>query len=115
ANHGTSAVELQQLYRLAISEGLLTEVLGDERHSDRAKQTRLGMALRKYKDRVIAGYRIEVAERAGFSSGRRQQYRLSVSDGGAGIVGGWGGAGALGTLGALCKTRWRKKNPLPPS
>jgi hypothetical protein len=84
ANHGTEAVELLHLYyRLAISEGLLTEVLGDERHSDRARQTRLGIALRKYKDCVIAGFRIEAAESAGFSSGRRQQYRLSVSEGGA--------------------------------
>ena len=78
----SQAVELRDLYQMANLEGLLTEALGDDRHTDRARQTRLGLALRRYKDRVIAGYRIEDAGKAGFS--RRQLYRLSVSEGGGG-------------------------------
>src|SRR5262249_21511680 len=80
AQYKTQPGELRDLYQMANLEGLLTEALGDDRQNDRARQTRLGLALRKYNDRVIAGHRIEAAGRAGYS--RRPLYRLSVSEGG---------------------------------
>jgi putative DNA primase/helicase len=67
-------VRVDELMILINQYGLLAEELGDERLSERARKTKLGILLRKYRDRVIAGYRIQAAA----DNGRREysMYRL---------------------------------------
>jgi hypothetical protein len=73
-HYGTKTIRADELYTLINLRGLLPEELGDERTSDRAKKTKLGIGLRKYRDRVIAGYRIRAAGTQG-----RPMYKLETA------------------------------------
>jgi len=74
AQVGDRFILIDEIMTLVNEHGLLAEELGDDRFNDRARRTKLGIALKKYRDRVIAGYRIQAAS----SNGRREysKYRL---------------------------------------
>jgi hypothetical protein len=65
----------EELYKLAMDEALLPEVLGDG--GERSQRTKLGKALGRMRDRIIGTYRI-VSERED-GKGRRL-YRLEPTD-----------------------------------
>ncbi len=56
AKYGTTPVRTWSLVLLARELDLLADVMGDG--SDRGQQTKLGMALGRYVDRIVAGYKI---------------------------------------------------------
>jgi len=56
AGDGTAPVRIRELHSMARQQELLADVIGDG--SDRGQQTRLGAALGRYVDRIIAGYKI---------------------------------------------------------
>jgi len=73
ATFADQAVGVESLFRLAVAEQLLDEVLGDK--GERSQRTRLGRALGKAVDQVYGQYRLE---RVGVDHKSRQQYRLRL-------------------------------------
>ena len=73
--HHQQEVGTEELYKLAIDETLLPEVLGDG--GERSQRTKLGKALGRMRDRIIGPYRI-VSERED-GKGRRL-YRLEPTE-----------------------------------
>jgi len=55
---GSRAITTRELLLFVRRHGLLTEELPDDNKGDRSHETKLGALLRKYKDRVIAGWRL---------------------------------------------------------
>jgi hypothetical protein len=72
AKHGNKSVGVQQLFELAKEQCLLDNVLGDR--EERSQRTRLGLALKKARDRVCGAYRIEYR---GADNSERAQYGLA--------------------------------------
>ena len=73
--HHQQEVGTEELYKLAMDETLLSEVLGDG--GERSQRTKLGKALGRMRDRIIGAYRI-VSERED-GKGRRL-YRLEPTE-----------------------------------
>ena len=73
--HHQQEVGTEELYKLALDETLLAEVLGDG--GERSQRTKLGKALGRMRDRIIGPYRI-VSERED-GKGRRL-YRLEPTE-----------------------------------
>jgi hypothetical protein len=69
-------IGIETLYDLAVDEELLLEVLGDG--GDRSQRTRLGKALGKRREQVIAGFRVASA---GDDHRGRRLYRLEPAEG----------------------------------
>jgi putative DNA primase/helicase len=73
--HADAAVRVEDLFELVTREKLLDSVLGDK--GERSQRTRLGLALSKAADRVVAGYQVEAGEE---DHSGRQRYRLRRTD-----------------------------------
>jgi hypothetical protein len=69
--YSTYSVTVSELYSLVRLHDLLAEELPDDGKSDRSRQTRLGSLLRRYKDKVVAGYRLRSRH-----DGKRAVHRL---------------------------------------
>jgi hypothetical protein len=85
--HGSAAVGVKDLYRLAIAAECLEEVLsahlpgqqrGRDQANERSKQTRLGLALGRLTGQVLAGFRLQ---EAGKDRSGRRTYRLMPAQG----------------------------------
>ena len=70
--HSTNPVRPDDLYALVNQHTLLTEELGGSEVTERSRKTRLGIGLRRYRDRIIAGYHI----RSEGEKSHRMIYRL---------------------------------------
>jgi hypothetical protein len=71
--HQGQAVGVKDLFELAIEQQLLDSVLGDK--GERSQRTRLGNALVRMTDRVVAGYKI--SRLSGEDHKGRQRYQLT--------------------------------------
>lgn len=91
ARHGVTPVGAKDLYEIAVASGCLEAVLevhqsaqqrqrGRSAEQERARQTRLGIALRHLSNQVYAGYQIQPA---GTDRSGRQTYCLAVPPDGA--------------------------------
>ncbi len=69
---GDESVGVKYLFELAAGQGLLDSVLGDK--GEKSQRIRLGLALAKARDRVVAGYRIRGEED---DHSHRQVFRLA--------------------------------------